>query len=81
MAQSGKRTDVTPGVEGGVLGGGGQPIPHGGGSVVTGGGQPEAGNLFGPSGRQKESVRPSNEVATIARERWQCLPERWMGGR
>ena len=70
VAQSRKRTVVTPGVGGGMLGGGGQPvgmlISYGGGSVLTGGGQPEAGNLFGTSGRQKECVRPSNEVATIA---------------
>ena len=58
VAQSGKRTDVTPCVGGGMRGGGGQPvgtpISYGGGSELTGGGRPEAGNLFGPSGRQKE---------------------------
>ena len=69
VAQSEKGTDVTPGVGGGMLSGSGQPvgapIPYGGGSELTGGGQPEAGNLFGPSGQQRESVSLSNEVATI----------------
>ena len=62
VAQSGKRTDVTCGVGGGTLRGGGQLVgmPYGGGSGLTGGGQPEAGNLFGPSGRQRENVSPSN---------------------
>ena len=93
VAQSGKRTDVTPGVGGGILGGGGQPvgmpIPYGSGYGLTGGGQPEAGNLFGPGGRQRENVRPSNEVATIASGKvavssgpsYQVYPKRWMGGR